>query len=76
MGDKRPLSSTATASSRHSEASALVPSEAGDNALYKRQTDEELAVLASQTVYMQILSNRDLATALRYDINESCPICE
>jgi hypothetical protein len=70
FGDKRPLTSgTAATSSSHtsekSEASALQPSTPSEQALYKRNTDDELNVMANQTVYMQMLSNRDLASALR-----------
>ena len=48
------------------EASALAPHAPGHDMLYKPHTDAELSTIANQTVYMQLLSNRDLAVALRY----------
>ena len=47
------------------ETSALASNAPGDNMLYKPHTDAELSTIANQTVYMQLLSNRDLAVALR-----------
>jgi hypothetical protein len=47
------------------ETSALASNAPGDNMLYKPHTDAELSTIANQTVYMQLLSNRDLAGALR-----------
>ena len=48
------------------EASALASNAPGHDMLYKPHTDAELSTMANQTVYMQLLSNRDLAVALRY----------
>ena len=79
MGDKRLLTASSTGT-RDSEASAMKPSTPSDSAMYKPQTDEELNTMANQTVYMQMLSNRDLALALSQnhgDIEEAwADLCE